>query len=673
VIETHTFSRDVTQWLAGAVVVVVLLAGLRVLAGRALGGGRAPRMRVRGMRRGRGLPWLLGWVLVAGPLRLLGRLVGKVARGGTPPEAGATWFRSAQSVQRRPSLDPLAGRPGVVRVLVYLVLPVVLAVGFLRWLEAASIVTAIAVVGGTAAWAGRYEARRRRERDEAAFLAMAPYLDLTTPAVEDYRAWLAVPRNVRDQAATITVRLPRHWAGTDRQREGIESIISQRFPGAWEPNWQPAQLAATFTRPPQPPALVPFVDDGGPADRFPMGVNMRGQTRHIDFSGETPNVLISASPGWGKTLFIALVVAWFVSRGATAILLDGKQTSYLKGPRRIPPGQRGFAGVPGITIHADLPAMMQALTDTRREMDRRYRLRREGVDIDDETEFPSIILAIDEISRFTTEVRMWWQGQRGKGQPPCFADYLAILWQGREARIFVVVGVHNPNARVLVSGDARAMFATRIAAGPQDAGAWRMLFGNRPVPRFSSRKGRAWVAMGVDADEYQLAYADLQQARELALTRTRPGVPAHVPGPDVPPPGQTLSPAENPFSVRDSGTFPASVPQGRLTWPPTPQQASPAPFTRPEADTGPSPAESLIVGLAAAAKYLGTTAEAFRKARRRNGPIPGERRIGNSPAWPGGQLRDWYARLPRAGRNLPPPDTDRRLAADCQTSRGNSC
>jgi hypothetical protein len=274
--------------------------------------------------------------------------------------------------------------------------------------------------------------------------------------------------------------------------------------------------------------------------------------------------------------------------------------------------------------------MMAAITEVRQEMDRRYELRSQGADIDDESEFPTILLAIDEISRFTTEVRMWWSARRGKGMPPCFADWLAVLWQGREARVYCVAGVHNPNARVLVSGDARSMFATRIAAGPQDAGAWRMLFGNRPVPRFSARKGRAWVAMGVDAEEIQLYYGGLQDARALALSRG-----GQVECPTVPPPAV---PAETPPDVPDTATWPHLA--GRVSWPAAPPPA--------DGQSG------LIVGLAAAADHLGTTYEAFRKLRERNGPIPGERRVGNAPAWPCGELRDWYARLPRAGRKLPP-------------------
>jgi hypothetical protein len=660
----HVIAHDVTELVAAAVVIVAFLAGLRLLAGQAFGR-RGPRLRVRGGRRGGGL-LMLPWLAVSGLFRLGWAVVAKVARGPAPPAEGATWWRSANSIARRPSRDPLAGKPGIVRVLAYLVMPIALAAGFLVDRVVTVAAAGVLVLLAAATWASQAERRRQRERAAAAFLAMAAYLDIAAPEVEDWRDWLAVPRSVRDDQAVITVRLPRHWAGTDRQREGITSIVNQRFPGSWEARYQPASLAATFTRPPQPPALLPFADDGGPVSRFPMGTTMRGAVRHIDFEQETPNVLISASPGWGKTLFIALVVAWFVSRGARAILLDGKRTSYTKGPRSLPMAERGFTGVSGIDLRVDLPAMMSALTEAREEMDRRYQLRTQGVDIDDETEYPTILLAIDEISRFTSDVRMWWQTQKGKGQPPCFADYLAILWQGREARIFVIVGVHNPNARVLVSGDARSMFATRIAAGPQDAGAWRMLFGTRPVPRFSSRKGRAWVAMGVDADEHQLYYADLQTARELALSRAgRPGGPRpHVP--DVPPPGQLPPPGPTGPDVLDSGTTPAADRPGRLTWPPSPSAPQVWPLPTPAARPAPvppppgPPADELIVGLDAAAECLGTTYEAFRKLRSRNGPIPGERRVGNTPVWVERQLRDWYAKLPIAGKRLPGPDDSER-------------
>lgn len=623
----HGLARVGAELMAALIVCVAFFAGMRMLASRAFGTrGRMPRIRVRGARSG----WVaVPVIMVTGIFRMVSAFIGMVARGGSVQD-GATWWRSAGSVRRRPSLDPLAGRAGALRVLVYLVLPPLLAFGLAFRPLMTAVIAGAALALTLAVWIGQREVHGHRERTRAAFLAMASYLGLD-PEAEDYRHWLKVPRAVRDRQAVITVALPRQWAGTERQRDGIASVIGQRFPGQWEPDWQPMTLTARFTRPPEPPAVVPFADDGGPVHRFPMGVSMRGAVRHIDFEQETPNVLISASPGWGKTLFIAHVVAWFVSRGAQAVLLDGKRTSYLRAPRKIPFAERGFNRVPGITIHADLPAMMDAISDVRKEMDHRYTLRSGGTDIDDEKAFPTILLAVDEISRFTTEVRMWWTARKGKGMPPCFADWLAVLWQGREARIYCIAGVHNPNARVLVSGDARSMFATRVAAGPQDAGAWRMLFGNRPVPRFSSRKGRAWVAMGVDADEYQLYYGDLQDARALALSGGGPSECPSVPAPD--------SPAETRPDVADNGTWPHRA--GRVSWP--------APPPRPAAEPA-----GLIVGLDAAARYLDTTYEAFKKLRERNGPIPAEQRVGISPAWPESELRDWYAKLPRAGKKLPP-------------------
>ncbi|MGW0713089.1 GIY-YIG nuclease family protein [Streptomyces sp. NPDC002643] len=68
----------------------------------------------------------------------------------------------------------------------------------------------------------------------------------------------------------------------------------------------------------------------------------------------------------------------------------------------------------------------------------------------------------------------------------------------------------------------------------------------------------------------------------------------------------------------------------------------------------PDEAEGFIVGIDAAASFLGMSQEAFIGARKRNA-IKGERRIGRRPAWTETNLKAWHYERPRAGkRNLKP-------------------
>jgi hypothetical protein len=67
----------------------------------------------------------------------------------------------------------------------------------------------------------------------------------------------------------------------------------------------------------------------------------------------------------------------------------------------------------------------------------------------------------------------------------------------------------------------RQMYATRIAAGPQDPGAWDMLFRGHRKPQFPRKfpAGRGYMSYGASVFPIQLAYATLQQSRAMALGR----------------------------------------------------------------------------------------------------------------------------------------------------------
>ena len=358
------------------------------------------------------------------------------------------------------------------------------------------------------------------------FLALAPSLTRTDPELLDHTKWVgfsAVPLD--SPRGWIAVSIPPGWQGTDQQTATLTRIINQRVPGEWElERLDFERLVATWIHPPKLPDRVDFEDDGGPIEKDPAGVRRSGARIvifYIDFEQETPNVLVSASPGFGKTTFIALRVARFVSRGGRALIIDGKIVSYTDAPEesKRPFNERGFRNVPGIVIETELVSQMEAIRAFRIEMDRRYNLAKTGVDITDKSRFPDLMLAIDEISRFMMEVRRWWAEQKQKGTPPTIDDIKAIEFQGRQSRCYLVVGAHNPNANALGGSDSRQMFASRFALGPQDAGSWRMLFGNRPMPKGITfkKKGSAYWG-GMDPVRVQLTYANLHTSRELALS-----------------------------------------------------------------------------------------------------------------------------------------------------------
>jgi len=72
-----------------------------------------------------------------------------------------------------------------------------------------------------------------------------------------------------------------------------------------------------------------------------------------------------------------------------------------------------------------------------------------------------------------------------------------------------------------------------------------------------------------------------------------------------------------------------------------------------------APAGEMIIGIAAAARYLGySKADSFRRARTRR-PIPGEGTTGDGrPCWTPGTLRSWQSKRKIAGNLAPTGEPD---------------
>ncbi len=127
-----------------------------------------------------------------------------------------------------------------------------------------------------------------------------------------------------------------------------------------------------------------------------------------------------------------------------------------------------------------------------------------------------------------------------------------------------------------------------------------------------------------------------------------PGPDIHVPAqtrrhvpPDVPPPD--TGPAPEPAATRRPGKHRAAGPGDEPV-------RSTGTIARHRATPPADDAEEIIVGIAAAARYLGyDKPDSFRRARTRH-PIPGEGKTADGrPCWTPGALRSWQSKRKIAG------------------------
>jgi hypothetical protein len=331
--------------------------------------------------------------------------------------------------------------------------------------------------------------------------------------------------------------------------------------------------------------------------------------------------------------------------------------------------------------------------------------------------FPQRLLVIDEFGTFASMAERMHRRSGGQGQPPALDQRRQIEWQGRQAGHRLVVAVHQPNLRWFGDSDSRGQYGYPLITGAFTMSLWRMAFGYTAPIQWDTRiKGRGVVGIG-EAEELihhaQLAWMPAEERRRYALTgpppaqwfndmRPAPWITEHVISegrklagaslvhlppddalsnfePDVPPdvpPGTTPPvPAQRPADVPPdvpaprAGTRPfpglaADGGAGRHRAPP--DQVQPGrdgdSAGRHRADAfGPhddsslaSPAEdTVIVGITAAASFLGyDKPDSFRRARARH-PIPGERKLPDGrPYWTPAALRSWQSKSKIASNRI---------------------
>ena len=695
------------RYLTLAVSTVVVLAafgmGLRYLAGKALGHAPGlPRLRFPGLNGTTvSLTRLLIRTVVVAVRFAAGAPLGQrrtdatfLSPGSKPIGGVPGWFTTAQPTW-------WAYLPGWQRAAVRWV-AVAVPAGFLTHPVITGLALAWITVIAGCALVPRWRHRRYVRRViRPVYLQLCGYLG-TDPADRPDK-WLAIPAGFTgDPGAVITLSYPPTWNPDAGKQKAIDELIRRHHGGNLVPSFGP--FSATWSHPPAPPERAPFEGYDLPAHKVHLATLAGGRLWIADLQNEEPHTFVAAGTGGGKTATVSVVVAHVRAHGWLVDIIDPKRRSYID--RKT--GHDVLTNVPGIRVHTDIESMIWALEE--------FFLSMLGVNIAVAERsawpnaFPQRMLVIDEFGTFAAMAARMWARKRGAGPSPMLDQRRQIEWQGRQAGHRLVVAVHQPNLRLFGDSDSRGQYGYRLLTGAYTSSLWRMTFGYAPRIEWDARiKGRGVVGVG-EAENLihhaQLAWMPATERRRYALTgppppdwfadmRPAPWIDARVlsegrklagvslvtvpggpvpPGtevqvpaqtrrdvpPDVPPPGTGTRPLALPGPARQPGRHRATR---SSTTPASDHHAASASMTATTGRHHPIPAElepaeagsaeEMIVGIVAAARYLGyDKPDSFRRARTRH-PIPGETKTPDGrPCWTPHVLRGWQSKRKLAGRRI---------------------
>jgi hypothetical protein len=523
----------------------------------------------------------------------------------------------------------------------------------------------------------RAEFRHASARLQPIWAAIAPLLGmdpLLSPA-EDY---LTLPAedagddDVDAESRRVRLLLPAGFRPADTETwRRVSDTITHRVPGGpWEEHSSYAHYRAEWRPVPKPPRRLNWAEiapaEGGSIHEIPVGVGARHKLIKVSMLSESPHWFITAGTGKGKTSTLRIPIAWVRERGGLVDIIDLKRSSFVE-----------LAGASGVRLHTDMDAAVWAFGEFYVSMTAVFTAIAAGKA--KAADVPPRYLVIDEFGSLMDIARQWWRLRGGKGEPPFLLAWKVIGYQGRQANHRMIVGVHSPTAQLFGGTNGKDLFATRLLLGAPSPAKWLMTFGDAPKVQYdATRDGRGLIGYGASAvEEIQVGWLSGEDARarleasapapewfdrhELPPWVTQAALDAAAadvginwlsrPGTDVEESPADAEPAPRVPETSMRSRTSAHRPILRVV---PDDAAEPVPATAPADDEG----DELVVGLLAAARTIGTTPEAFRKARDRwrashgEARLPGETRRGDRVAFHRLELIRWHAGRKIAGREL---------------------
>ncbi|MGI5493932.1 hypothetical protein [Microtetraspora malaysiensis] len=417
---------------------------------------------------------------------------GRVSAGGAvlgfkshTDASGASLFRSAESVARRPSLSPFYGKPAWYRAVPY---PVVVVLAWLwvyaRWALPVLVAAGAAYVALRVVRASR-GARHQRQIVRPLAAVLAPALEERADRILE---GIVVPQNWQDDDAQVVIPLPDHHRPD--QLSQAAKLAAVRLGGEWNHSRSAhAPYTLTLRHKPAPPSYLEMSDVAhllrqGTLESPLMGLGCDLSPLRIDFGGAVAHLGLSAGTGAGKSTLIRLLVAQLAYHGVRDFVgIDSKLVSFA-----------GMESIPGMRIYnGEITEMWNAIEDVRFEMDDRYKV----LERNRQATFPPKFLILEEQNDFALETKIVWEEMKSKGdkaKAPVWNDIARILLKARQVNIRVIGVYQRMTAEVAggaSDGTLRDMYGDKALARFSHQ-AWDSLVGTRPRAQSSEIQGR-WV------------------------------------------------------------------------------------------------------------------------------------------------------------------------------------
>lgn len=281
-------------------------------------------------------------------------------------------------------------------------------------------------------------------------------------------------------------------------RAGLQAVVNSKAgAGRWRLDWETTADRVTGVRRPPMPSAIPHPVDR-PLDpwKIPFATGEDGQDIEWDLNRK-PHMLVAGGTGSGKTVLIRTVIAACAQRGFEIRAND---------PKRIE--LSGLRGWPGVRqVETDIEGMNDLTEWVYETMYARYADIESGrKDIED---LQPMLFVVDEAREWIDQANAWWKANKERGQTgtehPAVEQWRSIGRLGRSARIFLLVGIQRPDAKV-VGGEARDNYGARVTCGQVSPQGAQMMFGDPGVgiDLPEDAKGRATIDVGTGVREAQV-------------------------------------------------------------------------------------------------------------------------------------------------------------------------
>jgi hypothetical protein len=321
----------------------------------------------------------------------------------------------------------------------------------------------------------------------------------------------------------VTVGLPEHFAGDDRGKQAVTTIVTSKLaieaPDAeWKLSGKRPLVVYTKSQPPPGRVgwaeLLPTVQAADPTDVM-LGKGKKNALVSVSIDGDSPHIGLSMGSGDGKSTVARLIAVQFLYHGGLVLFLDYKLISHMWA-RGLP--NVAYAGRPE-EIHA-------ALLWLQDEIMRRNDVALAGANIRGEVVAdvgPRILVVAEELNATQNRLAAYWRRTKEKGDPgrsPSSEALDEAMFIGRQVKVNILQIGQRLSAKAAGSGDARENLGVKVMSNPS-AATWKMLVGDRhALPPATDNKGRLQVVTPKAVRETQGGFVDEVVAREFALAGT---------------------------------------------------------------------------------------------------------------------------------------------------------